>query len=83
MEEKIIQILREIRTDLSDHDFERVNGSTSIINEINLSSLQMINFMFRIEEEFNVEIDFDSLDISKMNSISSLCDFIKNCNSLI
>jgi acyl carrier protein len=82
MEERVIQILKEIRTDLNDQDFERINSSTNIITEINLSSLQMINFMFRIEEEFNVEIDFDNLDISKMNSITSLCDFIKNCSSL-
>lgn len=82
MEERLIQIIGKIRPDYTDDDLKRVNGSTSIINEINLSSLQMINFMFKIEDEFNVEIDFDNLDISKMNSISGLCDFIKSCNPI-
>ncbi len=49
---------------------------TDIINDVGLDSLQMIDFMLQLEEEFNIELEFDSLDISHLKSIRSLADFI-------
>lgn len=75
MEQKIISILSEIKEDKS--LIHKVGSDTKIIDDIGLDSLEMINFVLRIEEEFNVEIDFEVFDFSNMETISSICKFIE------
>lgn len=74
MKEKITAILAEIKNDPS--LVERITGSTSITNDIGLDSLQMINFILRIEDEFGIEIDFEAFDFSHLKSLDAFCDFL-------
>jgi acyl carrier protein len=55
---------------------EKVNASTDLVNEIGLDSLQMIDFLLGLEDEFGVEVDFDSLDIQHLTSVEALCRFV-------
>jgi acyl carrier protein len=72
--ERLIKILIEVTgnqglaIDLPD--------STDIINEIGLDSIQMINFVLLIEDEFRIEIDFENFNVSNLQSISVLCEYI-------
>ena len=73
--EKIKEILCEIKEDPS--LMTKIQENTHIINEIGLDSLQMINLVLVIEDEFKVEIDFEKFDFSYFNSIKKLADFVQ------
>ena len=79
MEEKIKTILCEVKEDYSMMD--NLASSSDIVNEVGLDSLQMINFILRVEDEFGIEIDFESFDISQISSISTFCNYISHCIS--
>ena len=38
--------------------------------------LQLINFILKVEDEFEVEIDFDEFDLSHLGSIDKFLHFI-------
>lgn len=76
MEEQIKEILAEVAE--KPELIELLQGDFNIIEEVGLDSLQMINFVLRIEDEFDVEIDFDEFDYDNLQSISSFCEFLKN-----
>ncbi len=72
--EKIKKIIVEIKE--SPDSFHLLKDDMHIINEIGLDSLQMINFLLKLEEEFDIEIDYDSFDIEEMSSIDRLSIFL-------
>ena len=80
METTIISLLSEVKENES--LTKTMNSQTRIIDEIGLDSLEMINLILRIEEEFNIEIDFENFDICVMNTIGSLSEFIKSTKAL-
>jgi acyl carrier protein len=75
MRDKIISILCEIKGDLN---IEEISDDADLINDIGLDSLQMINFLLQIEDEFDIEVDFEELDYNLMRSISKFTQFIEN-----
>lgn len=77
MKEQIKQILGELKNDLSLS--EKLSDSASIIDDVGLDSLQMINFFLKIEDEFEIEIEFDAFEFDYLNSISTFCSFIEKC----
>ena len=74
MQETIQKILSEVK----DTPIATINLSdeTDIINDIGLDSLQMVTFMLKLEEELDIQIDFDNLDFTTLMSVRSLCDFL-------
>ena len=52
MEEKIKVLLGEIKNDPS--MVEKLSSSSSIVDDVGLDSLQMINFILRVEDDFGV-----------------------------
>lgn len=76
MQEKIIQLLCEVKE--NQNLAKSVTGETKIIDEIGLDSLEMINFILRLQEEFDIEIDFESLDISVLETVNTLENYIKS-----
>lgn len=74
MHEKVINLLSNVVE--SGFEREKVNGTTDIINEIGLDSLEMIKFLLSVEDEFEIEIDYDEFEISHLNSINRFCEFI-------
>lgn len=74
MQESVIRILSEIKNDPG--LLETLNGDSDIINGVGLDSLQMINFVLRVEDEFEIEIDFDEFDLCHLNSIDSFVSYI-------
>lgn len=59
-----------------------LSDSTDIIDEVQLDSIEMINFMLKIEEKLKVEIDFEQLDFSYLQSLSTFADFLSRMNPL-
>jgi acyl carrier protein len=83
--DKIIDILVEVKENpvLADE----YNENSKIFDDIGLDSLEMINFVLKVEDEFNIEINFDEFDYSNMEDVKTFASFIKagNCasNSLL
>nr|WP_275983454.1 acyl carrier protein [Paenibacillus hamazuiensis] len=73
--EKVISIICEIKNepDLAG----RLTASSDVLNDAGLDSLQLINFILRIEDEFGIEIDFDQFDMEHLQSIERFCEFIQ------
>lgn len=74
VKQKIKQLLGEITGNLE--LAETLDGSTDIINDIGLDSIQMINFVLMIEDEFQIQLDFENFDFSNLNSIDILTEFL-------
>ncbi len=70
----LCQILSEIKED--DRLANQLNETSHLIDDIGIDSLQMISLMINIEEKFDVELDFSQINISHMQSIGSLAEFI-------
>ena len=80
MKEKIKQILGELKNDASFS--EKFNDSSSIIDDLGLDSLQMINFFLKLEDELDLEIEFDAFDFAYLNSIETFCSFLEKCRGI-
>jgi acyl carrier protein len=76
--EKIIDVLVEVKenADLA----EKYTENSKIIDDIGLDSLEMINFVLCIEDEFNIEINFDDFDFSVMEDVKTFSAFIDKSN---
>ncbi len=74
--DKLVQILAEVKgePDLAAH----ISPSTDIINELGLDSLQMINLALRVEDEFQITIDFETFDLDTLLSVESFWTFIRS-----
>jgi acyl carrier protein len=55
----------------------KITENTDLINEIGLDSLQMIDFLLALEEEFQVVVDFEALDMAHLTRVGALCSFIE------
>ena len=60
---------------------EKVTATTDLVNEVGLDSLQMIDFLLGLEDEFGIEVDFDSLDMQHLTSVEALCRYVGNLRS--
>ena len=74
MQETIKKILSEVKD--TPVGVMTLSNDTDIIHDIGLDSLQMVTFMLKLEEELDIQIDFDNLDFSNLMSVGSLCDFL-------
>lgn len=75
VKEKLIEILADVKENESLKN--EINDATDLINDLGLDSLQMINFLLRLEDEFDIEFDFDNLDYSQMLSFGKLNKYIE------
>lgn len=60
---------------------EVLSSDADIVNDIGFDSLQMIAFILRVEEECDVEFDFETFDYSQLTSIETFCRFVSNQKS--
>jgi len=74
MEQKVKEIIGEIKE--KPYLAHVLSDETDIINDVELDSLQMINFILRVEEEFDLEFDYDNFNYDHLSSITSFCQFI-------
>nr|VFK63474.1 MAG: acyl carrier protein [Candidatus Kentron sp. UNK]VFK70824.1 MAG: acyl carrier protein [Candidatus Kentron sp. UNK] len=55
---------------------EGLSDDADIFNDVWLDSLQTVTFLFKLEDAFDIEIDFDNFDYADMRSIGHLCEVI-------
>ncbi len=56
---------------------KNLSNDVDIMNEVGLDSLQTVTFLFKLEEAFGIEIDFENFDYADLSSIKCLCDALR------
>jgi acyl carrier protein len=46
-----------------------ISDDADVVDELRLDSLQMISFLLAIEDRFDVELDFESLELDDLRSL--------------
>lgn len=77
--EKIKELLAEILSENTPVSADEIDENASLLDEVGLDSLQLINFILRVEDEFDIEIDFENLDQDHLASVKAFADFVKSC----
>ncbi len=70
MRETVLEILEEIRSDI---DFE---NATALIDDGELTSLDVVAIVSELNEEFDVEISPDDLLPENFNSLDAICKLV-------
>jgi acyl carrier protein len=78
MSEDNIEQLREILAEtLEDPSIVNAIGDeTDLIYDVGLDSLTMINLLLKTEDKFDIEIDYENLDINTLRSFRLFHDYI-------
>lgn len=71
MNEKILDIISE----QFGVDKSELQEDTSFVNDLNADSIQLMELVMSIEEEFDIEIDED--DIAQIETIGDVIDYIE------
>lgn len=71
---KIIELIWQVKEGKIDK--ADLDGNSSITLDAGLDSLQLINLILLVEDEYNIEIDFESFDYDLLDRIESFCEFI-------
>jgi acyl carrier protein len=74
MQDRIIRLIAQVRDDPA--IATRITATSHLINDVGLDSLQLINLILLVEEEFAVEVDFDSFQIVHLTSIDRFANYI-------
>ena len=57
---------------------DEVNNESSLINDLNLDSLQIMELITQMETEFDLELDDEDLDFEHFSTIDSLAAFVNS-----
>lgn len=71
MEEKLMELLTEIRSDV---DFK---NEQALIDDGILESFDVIQIVTNIMDEFDVMIDADDIEPENLNSFAQICDWVQ------
>ena len=58
-----------------------LTGSSNIIDDIGLDSLQMLDFMLKIENDLQIKIDFSKFEYKHLSTIDALIEFLSTVPS--
>ena len=50
------------------------------MHDSGMESLQILNFILQVEDEFGCEINFDDFDMEILGSIDTFCEYIRQNN---
>lgn len=73
--QKVLSILVEVKENSIAAD--QFTAESRIVEDIGLDSLEMINFILRVEDEFEVEINFEEFDYATLDDIKTFAAFIE------
>ena len=55
-----------------------LNDNTSLINDLQLDSIQMIELITKLEGEFDIELEDEDFDFEVFSTIDSLAEFVNS-----
>jgi acyl carrier protein len=56
----------------------KITESTKLFEELGISSINFVLLISTIEERFNITINFEEVDVLKINDVGSLIDLASN-----
>jgi acyl carrier protein len=48
----------------------------NLVDDLGLDSVQILDLLMTVEEEFNVQLDSEQADLDKLMSVSALVDYV-------
>ena len=54
-----------------------ITGSSHLVDDVGLDSLQLINLVILVEDEFQVDVDFNSFQVEHLSSVDKFGQFIQ------
>lgn len=71
--------LKKLITEVTENEnlVNDLSLEADLITDIALDSLQFINLILALEDEYNFEIDFDELDIEEISTVGKLIHYIE------
>ncbi len=72
----IFEKIKEITLEQLDIDEDMVTTTASFINDLEADSLDIVEIVMAIEEEFNIEIPDE--DIEKVSTVGDAVEYIKD-----
>lgn len=72
MEEKIMEILKDVRPDV---DFE---NEKALVDDEVIESFDVISIVTTLMDEFDIFIDADDIEPENFNSFEEICEFVKS-----
>lgn len=75
----IAQRLKEIiiKITMQDINIDNINASTILTTDLGYNSVQIIELIVELENEFNIEIDDDDLDIENLTVFNKLHEMVR------
>ena len=70
--------LKEILSEIKEEPvlLDEISESTHILNEIGLDSLQMINFVLMLEDEFGIEMNFQDFSFASYSTVGAIAELM-------
>ena len=69
-EEKVIKLI----SDATKVDVEKINATTSFVDDLNLDSLDIVELMMKMEDDFGVEIPEE--DAEGLKTVQDVIDYL-------
>lgn len=74
IERTVIQVLFQVLNGRTQDYVIALNDN--IIDDLGLDSLEAISFFLKIEDAFEVELDYDELTLDHLRSVGEFCDYV-------
>lgn len=69
--------LKDVLADLrGDPNLKKLPDNASVLSDVGLDSLELLQFMLEIEASLAVEVDFERLSYEHLESLADLASFI-------
>ncbi len=68
--------IKEIVAEQLNYDIEKLTDETKFVEDLNADSLEIVELIMALENEFNCEISED--DVEKIKTIGDLADVLAN-----
>ncbi len=56
---------------------EQVNLDADLVDEYGLDSLQLISFLLGIEDTFDLELDYENLELDHLRSVAQFASYVR------
>lgn len=70
----IARILAEVKRDPS--LAERIAPSTNLLEEVGLDSLELTDFVLRLEDALDLTVDYERFDLQHLRSLATFAEFL-------